>query len=261
MQVSLIIAFYKKTDFLHLILAALDTQSNKNFEVIIADDDHSETSAFFIKEQAAYHTYRLLHVNQMLDDGFRKNEVLNKAIVVAKGEIIVFIDGDCIPHIHFIKEYIGRMQDKTALFGRRVMLSQYLTMKLIQTHNLKLLSLFNLLITGSNQLKEALYLPFINKKRNAGIWGCNWGIYKKHLLEVNGFDEDYILAGVGEDVDIEARLKLNGIRLKSVKYKAIVYHLYHKLNYSDNDVQMNFKLLEQKQQEGLKYCRNGILKD
>ncbi len=65
---------------------------------------------------------------------------------------------------------------------------------------------------------------------------------KEHLLEVNGFDEDYVRAGVGEDVDIEWRLKQNGIKLKSIRFGAIVYHLHHDVNYSNDDIKYNLKI-------------------
>ncbi len=239
---------------------ALLNQSDENFEVIIADDDNSEASTHFIREWAQLCPFPLVHVNQLKDDGFRKNEVLNKAILKSSGEFIVFIDGDCIPHRHFIKQYRAHMHENIALFGRRVMLTKAMKDKLVQTKDLGLLSLWNLFMNRTGNLKDAFYLPFLNRRHQAGIWGCNWGIHKKHLLEVNGFDEDYIHAGVGEDVDIEGRLYKNGIRLKSLKQKAIVYHLYHKPNYSDADIQLNFELLKLKQKEGLIFCKNGIVK-
>ena len=50
-------------------------------------------------------------------------------------------------------------------------------------------------------MKEAIYNPwFPMAYKTRGLSGRNWGIYKKHLLDINGFDEDYINAGVGEDV-------------------------------------------------------------
>jgi len=96
------------------------------------------------------------------------------------------------------------------------------------------------------------------KKRN--LLGCNWGILRKHLLEVNGFDEDYAHAGVGEDVDIEWRLTASGIKKYSMKNKAILYHLYHERIYSEDGVKNNYKLLEQKKQMNEIKCKNGIQK-
>ena len=78
--------------------------------------------------------------------------------------------------------------------------------------------------------------------KDKGLLGCNWGILKKHLVEVNGFDEDYIRAAVGEDTDVEWRLKRSGIGSKSMKNKAIVYHLHHERSYSNEGVEKNREL-------------------
>jgi hypothetical protein len=69
---------------------------------------------------------------------------------------------------------------------------------------IKLPTLFSLLITGCGRLDAALYLPFVPApiEKKSGIWGCNWSIHKKDLYAVNGFDEDYVAAGIGEDTDI-----------------------------------------------------------
>ena len=86
----------------------------------------------------------------------------------------------------------------------------------------------------------------------------NCGIYKQHLLNINGFDNDYIYAGVGEDCDIEWRLSAIGIKPKSVKNKAIVYHLYHDKTYSELNVAKNVELLKNKQQKNNVKCINGL---
>ena len=259
-KVSLVVAYYKNIPVLDLIFRALTNQSCGDFEVIVAEDDCSVETGEFIQARAPELPFPVKHIYQQKDDGFRKNEMLNRAISVAEADLMVFLDGDCIPHRHFIKEYLNNAAEGVALFGRRVMLSQSLTQKLIQTKDLGLLSLSNLLFSGTGRLRDALYLPFINRKKKEGIWGCNWGILRKHLIEVNGFDEDYVRAGVGEDVDIEWRLLSKGLQVKSMKHKAIVYHTYHTPNYSQDEVNINYRLMEEKQRAGNLYCLNGLAK-
>ena len=78
------------------------------------------------------------------------------------------------------------------------------------------------------------------------------------MLDINGFDTDYIYAGVGEDTDIEWRLKAIGLKAKSMKNKSIVYHLYHPRGYSEEKVRFNFELMYKKQKENNVQCLNGI---
>ncbi len=257
-KVSLIIAYYKNTANLNLILEALRYQSNTNFEVIIAEDDNDENSKLFINEKIKTLPYNIIHLNQKEDNGFRKNQMLNRSIAKANNEFIVFIDGDCIPHKHFIKEYIKNAKEGLILFGRRVMLSESISNKLMATVDFKILSLLNLILTKSKHIEEAIYVPFGFVIKKKALCGCNWGILKKHLIDVNGFDEDYQKAGVGEDVDIEWRLLQNGLRLKSLKYKAIVYHIYHKRSYAEDGVQFNYRLLKDKKDKNNIFCLNGL---
>ena len=64
-------------------------------------------------------------------------------------------------------------------------------------------------------------------RRYRGLLGCNFSLYKQDLIAVNGFDERYEQPSVGEDSDVEFRLGLMGIRVKSMNYMAVQYHLFH----------------------------------
>lgn len=260
MKISLIIAFYKNIIALELILKALQRQSYTNFEVVIAEDDNNPAALAFITEAQKSLPLQIKHVHQDKDDGFRKNQILNKAIKKSSGEFLVFLDGDCIPHKHFLKAYVDSAAEDTALFGRRVMLSEPLTQKIYQTKDLKYVSFWPLWTSSSKYKRYGIYLPFFKKQYKLGIYGCNWGIYKKQVLAVNGFDEDYITAGVGEDNDIEWRLVGNGMKIRSIRYSAIEYHLHHPFNYGDPDTQVGYGLLRAKMEKNKVRCENGLEK-
>ena len=57
--------------------------------------------------------------------------------------------------------------------------------------------------------------------------GCNFSIEKRLMEQVNGFNEEYRAPGLGEDSDISFRLELMGVRMVSLRYLAVLYHLYH----------------------------------
>ena len=290
---SIIIAVYKNIPALDLILRGLNRQSFRDFEVIIAEDNDSVLMKNFIEKTDYF--FPIKHISQP-DNGFQKDKALNKSVAASSSDYLVFIDGDCLPHKHFLKAHFENRQQGIALFGRRVMLSEKLTALLYKNYaqqpasslkldagydseilsqntlqaqqlasSLKLdagyftqLSILNLLITASKRIDCALYLPFLPTKiqTTTGIWGCNWSIYKKHIIAVNGFDEDYIKPGYGEDTDIEGRLFQTGIKLKKIKNLAIQYHLHHKENYADT--LENEKMMLKKRQEGKVFCDNGL---
>ena len=261
MEITVIISYYKAIDNLKLILMALDRQSDKNFEVILSEDDYNEETMKFILDKKDFFDYPITHIYQIEDNGFRKNEMLNRAILKSKTEKLVFIDGDCIPHKHFVKNYTNSLQEGFIYEGRAVLLSKKITELVKGRQSLKWLNFFYLLFTDSKKTKDGIYFPLFllsYKIKGRGLVGRNWGIYKNSLIEVNGFDMDYIHAGVGEDVDIEWRLKANGIKTKSMKNKSIVYHLFHFKGYSEEMVRFNFELLYKKQKENNIYCLNGL---
>jgi cellulose synthase/poly-beta-1,6-N-acetylglucosamine synthase-like glycosyltransferase len=258
-MISLIISFYKRLDFLELIFKALDAQSCNDFEVIIAEDNNDPQAAIFIDEARLIHSYIIKHVYQE-DIGFRKTRILNSAIRIAEGEKLVFIDGDCIPHKHFIKEYNKAIEESYFCYGRRVYCSNKHTGLLLKSSNPASINIFNIILYGGRSVGAGLYLPFkknINKQHRR-ILGCNWGVLKNNILAVNGFDEDYNRAGVGEDFDVDWRLKKIGFKVRSMKGKAIVYHLDHKANYLTTDTEYVEKLLIQKKEIGKSYCENGL---
>lgn len=140
------------------------------------------------------------------------------------------------------------------------MLSEKSTAALYNRGEIAGLDLITLWLNKSKRLDCSLYLPFMPTpvQNRAGIWGCNWSIHKESLVAVNGFDEDYLLPGFGEDTDIEWRLFGHGIQLKKLKYQAIQYHLHHPLNY--RSVEINRQLMEKKMAENKIRCLNGLEK-
>ena len=128
-QVSLIIAFYNKIDYLKLVLAGLERQSNTDFEVIIADDGSSTEVVGELEKIAALSPLKIRHLWHE-DRGFRKNKMLNRTVRESAADYLVFIDGDCVPHREFVKEHFESREAKTSLTGRRVNLSKKITGKL-----------------------------------------------------------------------------------------------------------------------------------
>lgn len=259
---TVIIAFYKRLDFLGKILEGLKNQSLQGFEVIVAEDDDSPSTVEFVAKTQPGLPFQIKLVSQE-DMGFRKNKILNAALMAAASENIIFLDGDCIPHKHFVKQYCNNISTGNAFFGRRVMLGGNFSLKLLINHGIRCLNIFSLLFSDTKRIEEGLYFPWFKKegKSYRGVWGCNWGIKKQDIVLVNGFDEDYVNASVGEDNDIEWRLRLNGVRFNSLKHKAIVYHIHHKENYCNEDFRINNALFEDKKKLHKIFCTNGLAKD
>ena len=268
LKASLIISFYKKLDYLKLVLAGFERQTFRDFEIIIADDGSDETIVDEIEKYSKQVSFKLKHTWHE-DKGFRKNKILNRAITSSESDYIIFIDGDCIPHSEFIKEHIQNGNKDLCLTGRRVNLSQKITTKLTAA-NVKdgFLEKNNLLLIEDGLFGESFYVErgfylknktlrdFFNKKKR-GLLGCNFSLHKENMSKINGFDERYEAPSIGEDSDVQFRLELAGIKIKSINNIAVQYHLYHKLQ---ERPQKNLDLFEEVKRENKFFTKYGIKK-
>jgi glycosyltransferase involved in cell wall biosynthesis len=268
-KASLIISFYNNVEYLKLIAAGLERQSFRDFEIIIADDGSAQESIDEIEKLSSKFPFPLKHVWQE-DKRFRKNKILNKAILAASSDYIIFIDGDCVPHSQFIMEHFTHKKEGTCFTGRRVNLSPKITSLLTQA-NIKngyleehLLSLvIDGLFGKSYDVEKGFYTsnPLIRNLLNLkerGILGCNFSLCKSDLLKINGFDERYEGPSVGEDSDIQYRLELIGIKIKSLKYMAVQYHLYHQRQHHPRE---NLDLFAQIKLSAIPYTPFGIIRE
>ena len=87
--VSIIIPFYNGIDWLEMIFVALGKQTFKDFEVIVADDGSREDVVARLEELMARQPFPVTHLWQE-DCGFRKNRMLNKAVVQSRTEYLNF---------------------------------------------------------------------------------------------------------------------------------------------------------------------------
>jgi glycosyltransferase involved in cell wall biosynthesis len=251
-SVSLIVSIYNKIDFLKLVWASIESQSFRNFEIVVADDGSkpevvSQLKDFFIN--SGLPVQHLWHE----DLGWRKNRILNHAIVASRGEYIVIIDGDCVLHPDFILDHWNHRQASSCLAGRRLDLSPSVTGALtpekIRTGYLQK-NLWWILPSiawrkdnnggkGVRIENESLRRLFNRKQR--GIVGCNFSLFKADLLKVNGFDMRYEGPGIGEDSDLEFRLNLAGVRTLPFCHLGVQYHLFHQLLTRKNENEELFK--------------------
>lgn len=266
-DVSLIISFYNRIDFLKLVFAGLQRQTFKNFEVIIADDGSKEEIIDEIEKLSKEMNFPITHIWQE-DRGFRKNKILNQAVINSNSPYLIFIDGDCIPHRNFIAEHFRHRQLNFCLTGRRVNLSQKLSETLTDQKVKEgiLENLFFLLKDGlfgkSTDVEKGFFFrnkflrKFLNKKKR-GLLGCNFSVHKTDLISINGFDERYIAPSIGEDSDVQFRLELAKVHVRSLNNIAVQYHLYHKLQ---ERFQKNLVLFEEIKQSRIAFTPFGLTK-
>lgn len=263
---TLIIAFYNNARLLDLTLAAVSRQDVRNFEVVICDDGSSPDVVEHVQKKLNQMSVPAKHLWHE-DRGFRKNRILNWGVHCSDSDFLIFIDQDCLPHPQFVREHIENREPRTVLCGRRMDLtpwfSRLLSPRKIQTgfieKNLWWLIPASLYMKDNNSgkgiyLKSPLFRRLANRKER-GIVGCNFSVFKEDLLAINGFDWRYEGPGSGEDSDIEYRMRLLGIRMKSFVNTAVQYHVWHKVLARAKG---NEKILAQVQNENQPETRYGL---
>ena len=124
MKLSIILSYYRHPANLRLILKALNRQSVTGFEVILSEDDNNPETREFVRDHASDYTFELVHLHQEVDDGFRKCAMLNRSVLAARSEKLAFIDGDCVPHRHFVRGYVENLEPGFYYSGRAVLLGE-----------------------------------------------------------------------------------------------------------------------------------------
>ena len=116
MKLSVLVTTYNALAWLEKVIWGYAAQTHRDFELIIADDGSSPETADRIRALRRETGLDLVHLWQP-DEGFQKCRVLNKAIVTARHDYLVFSDGDCIPRADFLAVHAARAQPGYYLSG------------------------------------------------------------------------------------------------------------------------------------------------
>ena len=249
--VSIIVSTYNQPEMLRLVLYALAKQTVKNFEVIIADDGSDESTRELINTVKTQVNYQITHVWQV-HDGFRAALIRNKSAALAKGEYLIFLDGDCVPPISFVGRHQELAQRGYLVAGNRALLSQSFTEQVIK-RNIPIcqwrLWQWLLAFCGKkvNRFLAMIYLKQLYPRYSCchkwqGAKTCNLAIWRQDFIAVNGFDESYQGWGY-EDSDLVVRLMRHGVLRKDGRFATAVLHLWHPENCRDNEV-VNYNKLQ-----------------
>lgn len=234
--ISVIVSTYNWPTALDLVLQSLALQKDPAFEVIVADDGSQAVTAELISRHQTTFPHPLIHSWQE-DKGFRLARSRNKAVTLAHGDYLIFMDGDCLVRQDFVAQHRRLAQEHCVVAGQRILLSKDFTQALFQRPQLDWINHLSTVIRFSQQKKlnrfsPALSLPldFFRLKRPTRwqlLRGCNWSLFKSDYLTVGGQDESFEGWGY-EDSDMAVRLINHGCRMKWGGFTSPCFHLWHR---------------------------------
>ena len=234
MNVSVIIATYNQPKWLEKVLWGYTVQTRSDFELLIADDGSGPETTAVIEGFRKETHLRPIHVWHA-DDGFRKTEILNRAILTASGDYIIFADGDCIPRNDYVATHARLAEPRRFLSGGALPLTMALSDRItrddIVSGRFATLSWLRANgVTGIMQFKRFSRIAWLGTLADglslkARFTGKNVSTWKSGLIAVNGFDHEMRYGY--EDWSVGQRLIHIGYRVKQVRNRAVAFHLDH----------------------------------
>jgi glycosyltransferase involved in cell wall biosynthesis len=231
-SISLQLSTYNWPQALELCLQSILMQTVMPDEIIVCDDGSKNETAVLIEIFAKKFQVPLFHIWQP-DEGFQLAKIRNKGFAKTEKDYIVQIDGDLVLHKDFIKDHQRFALPGFFTTGSRVLLSNETTQALFKEKSIDIKRyagkernplnghhfpcLHNLLSTRYKQKGKHVYY----------VKGCNMAFWKKDLLHVNGYNEEF--TGWGrEDSELAIRLINAGVKKRFLKFGGICYHLWHR---------------------------------
>ncbi len=241
---SVILTTYEQPRALELVLWGYAHQTFSDFEIIVADDGSGPETGRVIdrlREEAALTVRRVWHE----DRGFRKTEILNRAVMAATGDYLIFSDGDGIPREDFVAVHVHEARPSTFLSGGYVKLpwelSEAMTLEDVRSGSVFKGSWLTargwrggrrrLRLTRSPKLGSLL--DRVTPTRPT--WnGHNASTWKSAVVAVNGFDMDMGYGGL--DRALGERLMNLGVPGRQIRHRAPCLHLWHPRPYRSPEV-------------------------
>ena len=258
MNISVIVTTYNRPDALSAVLEGYLAQTDRKFELMIADDGSTDETKEVVLSYEKRAGFPIRHTWQE-DRGFRAASIRNRALAASRSDYIIFSDGDCIPLPDFVAQHHLLAEKSWFLTGNRILLGEVFTHRVLSDHipihtwNVRQW-LGARVQRHTNRWLPLLSLPTVSflRKLSSSQWEgamtCNLSAWREDLLRVNGFDESYSGWGL-EDSDLVIRLIHAGAGRKSARFAAPVIHLWHgendRTNLAENRRRLDHRLRSQ----------------
>jgi glycosyltransferase involved in cell wall biosynthesis len=267
MRLSVIVSTYNKPHFLERVLWGYAVQTDRDFELVVADDGSGDETAELIRRVRAESKMDIVHVWHE-DRGFRKTEILNRAIVASRGDYLLFTDGDCIPRRNVVEVHRALARPGRYLAGGYLKLpagvSERITVEDVTSGRVG--ELRWLWAQGWRPGRRALRL--VRSPKLAALFdritptaahfhGNNASTWRDAILRVNGFEGKMGYGGL--DRALGYRLENAGVRGMQIRHRAVALHLHHDRPYRRPEVvSANRAILDAITRERLVRAEQGI---
>jgi glycosyltransferase involved in cell wall biosynthesis len=205
-KVSLIIPTYNRAHLLPRLVEGIERQSHPPDEVIFVDDGSTDDTPAVLGEICGNHDgWRSIQ-----QDNAGPGAARNLGVGAASGELLVFVDDDCVPHTRFVEEHIRTHLGK----GKGLAVAGYTPWH----PDLEISPFMEMALRGVlfafNRITDPENMPF------TCFYTANCSAWRDDVNAVERFDESLRFY---EDADFAYRLQQRGVRLV-FNERAVAYH-------------------------------------
>ncbi len=196
--ISVLIPTLNRTETVLNTLLALDRQSIKSFEVLVVDQSNNVPESLN-SFRAKNYQYNFRHIEEKGLPNAR-----NVGAHLAQGEILVFIDDDVNPDDDLLAAYFRefeRLGDEYWMIAGR-----------IWEHGTSMFKQTERVVGGKITIYGKTMKNFDTDTQGDCEWaaGGNFAVRRSRLLQVGGFDKNFIGNAMLEDADFSYRVRKAG---------------------------------------------------
>jgi GT2 family glycosyltransferase len=229
-EVSLIVTTYQMPEHLRRVLASIARQTSvERLEVVVTDDGSADETPDVVREfsnssgldvEFVSHPHEGFHLTRCRNDGAR----------AARGDYLLFLDGDCIIPPDHVEHYLQARRTGSVHFGYCCRLERELSERIDEAaiacgDFMRWIPPWRLRKLATMHYK-ALFYQWLRHPTKPALKGGNIGIWRNDFERLNGFDENFRAWGC-EDDDLSYRARAAGLRVESILGRTRTYHLWH----------------------------------
>lgn len=209
-KVTIIIPNYNGLKFMEPCMKALETQSDKNFELLVVDNGSTDGSVEWLKERNIPSIF--------LEENTGFSGAVNVGIKASKTPYVILLNNDTEPEPDYVRELVRTMDSSKRIFSA--------SSKMIQLYQKDLMDdagdMYSVL-GWAYQRGVGQSIKGYKKPRNVFAACAGAAIYRREVFdEIGGFDEAHF--AYLEDIDVGYRAKIYGYDNVYCP-SAVVYHV------------------------------------
>jgi glycosyltransferase involved in cell wall biosynthesis len=230
-EIALIICTYQRPEHLERCLSSVANQTAINqLEVIISDDGSRDNTQSVVRAFADRNICPVRFATQK-HKGFRVSRVRNNGVSYSTAPYLLFVDGDCVLPTDHVEHHLAARQDHVVIVGDSLRLDKVESEQITTSTTLGN-KMLNRYISRQETWKifrkrwKDHFYGWLGSPMRPRLTANNFALWHHDFERVNGFDEKFVGWGL-EDVDLQRRLSLLGLRFQTILHRTSSYHLWH----------------------------------